>query len=324
MATRGQPTEFVISDEGEPHSRRRRELLRAHPELRQLFGNDPRTAWIVLALVFAQLGLAAFVPRLPLWGFLAVTYLVGAVFNHWLAMGIHEASHDLVLRGPRANRWLAMFANIPLLIPSAMSFRRYHLDHHTYLGIHGRDNDLPTRPEARIVGNSPLRKAFWLLSFLFIATLLRGFLKRPNRWEVLNMFTQALAVTAIGLALGRGGLGYLLLSTFFGMGLHPVAAHWIHEHYLFEKGQETYSYYGPLNRVNFNVGYHNEHHDLMWIPGRFLPLIRETAPEFYSGLRSHDSWIGIPWRFVFDRGMSHFSRMLRSYETFRRAQRVAA
>jgi sphingolipid delta-4 desaturase len=318
-------SDFAVSHEGEPHSRRRRELLKAHPELRTLFGYDPRSAWTIAALVAVQLSLAALVAwtRPPVWAFVLLAWAIGAVFAHWLAMGIHEASHDLCLRSERQNRWLAILANVPLFAPTAMAFRRFHLDHHTYLGVPGKDNDLPARGEARLIGASPWRKALWLCSFLLIAMFGRGFLKRPTRWEWINIAVQVPVVALQYWLLGPWGLGYLVLSTFFGTGPHPVAGHWIHEHYLFKPGQETYSYYGILNRVTFNVGYHNEHHDLMGIPGSRLPDVRRIAPEFYEPLESSRSWLAIQWRFVVDRGLSHFSRMTRSWETYLAARRTA-
>jgi sphingolipid delta-4 desaturase len=288
-------------------------------------GYDRRTALVIVGVVALQLGLAAWVGRGSLPGgavtFLLLAYFVGGTLNHWLAMGIHECSHYLAARTRRGNRWLAIVANLPGVVPSAMAFWRHHQDHHTYLGIEGRDNDLPSRLEVRRAGNSRLAKLLWLLTLPLTAPFTRGFLRTPNRWERINLAVQIVVSALIVVAFGWKALAYLLLSTFLGTGLHPAAAHWVHEHYLSEGRQETYSYYGPLNWVTFNVGYHVEHHDLFNVPGWKLPELRRMAPEFYDGLRTHRSWTGVLARFVWDPALSHASRIARSEATLRAARR---
>jgi sphingolipid delta-4 desaturase len=109
---------------------------------------------------------------------------------------------------------------------------------------------------------------------------------------------------------------------------------------------ETFSYYGSLNLICWNVGYHNEHHDFPRVPGWKLPLgiflyfffcfplisfstsfslrfsfllyivmffllVKAIAPEFYDNLPSHKSWTYVLYRFVTDPSISLYSRVLR-------------
>ena len=286
--------------EPEIHTLRRVKILQKHPEIKQLMGYDNWSGLLTLAVVACQLFFAYWIGTHwfqweTWWCFLLASYFVGAVMNHWVGMAIHEASHDLLAPKTNHNKWLSIIANIPILLPVAIAFRRHHLKHHSHLGIEAIDNDFPSHWEANMVDKSPFRKLVWLSFDVFFLTLARGFTVRPSRWEWLNIVVIVIADVLIAYYLGMGAITYLFLSTFFGYSLHPVAGHFIHEHFIFEEGQETNSYYGILNWFCFNVGYHNEHHDFMNIPGRLLPEYYEKTKAFYKDLSSTKSWT---WMFI--------------------------
>jgi fatty acid desaturase len=94
----------------------------------------------------------------------------------------------------------------------------------------------------------------------------------------------------------------ILLTTFFALGLHPLGGRWIQEHYyIMGKPQETYSYYGPLNWVMFNMGFHNEHHDFPMVAWSRLPQVSRLAPELYQTLFAHQSYSRLLLYFIFDK-----------------------
>lgn len=110
---------------------------------------------------------------------------------------------------------------------------------------------------------------------------------------------------------GLKSLTYLLAGTLLGGGLHPMAGHLIAEHYCFVDGQETYSYYGPLNALTYNVGLHNEHHDFPQVPHSRLHRLRAIAPEFYEPLARHASWVWVIWTFLTDKEVGPWTRIKR-------------
>jgi len=67
--------------------------------------------------------------------------------------------------------------------------------------------------------------------------------------------------------------------------------------------------------VMLNVGFHNEHHDLMMIPWNRLPALKKMAPEFYDTLVFHTSYWKLLGRFIFDSNISLYSRVTRDYQS---------
>ena len=133
-----------------------------------------------------------------------------------------------------------------------------------------------------------------------------------NRWIFINLICALAYDVAIVHFCGWAGLFYLLCSFSFSIGLHPVGARWIQEHYTNDPDQETYSYYGPINRICLNMGYHNEHHDFPTVPWNNLPRLRALAPEYYDTLQCHHSWSGLLFQFIFDPEYTLFCRVERT------------
>lgn len=321
------PTDFTYSPDPEPHGGRKAAILKAHPEITKLMKPEWRTKYIVAATVGLQMSMAILTLDWHWPAYLAALYIVGATANHSLFLAIHELSHNLGEPRPWMNKLVGMFANMPIGIAYCTTFRIYHAEHHRYQGHDDHDHtdaDLPSWLECYMITGSAfgyvdhtLRKTIFMFCQIF-AYALRPMAVRPELMPYddpmfyLNWTIQLSFDGTMVYLFGPKIMLYFLLSTFFAGSIHPTAGHFLSEHYVFEGKTETYSYYGPLNRLAYNVGYHNEHHDFPNIPWSNLPQVREIAPEFYNHLPQCESWPMAIVRYIFDNRISPFSRVKRT------------
>lgn len=304
--------DFFWSYTDEPHASRRKQILSQHPQIRELFGPDPWAFLQIVAVVSIQLYAATQLSSSSWLKILACSYFFGSFLNHNLFLAIHELSHNLAFSTPSLNKWLGIFANLPIGVPMSVTFQKYHLEHHRYQGVNGMDVDVPSMAEAKYVTNI-VSKCIWVMLQLFFYAIRPIFIKPkpPGMWEFINLIVQMALNTSLVYFFGWKSFMYLILSTFVGGGMHPMAGHFISEHYVFNPDQETYSYYGPLNLMSWSVGYHNEHHDFPRIPGSRLHKVKEIAPEYYENLKAYRSWSQVIYMYIMDRTVGPFTRMKR-------------
>jgi len=314
--------DYISSKDEEPHASRRTEILKAHPEIKSLYGHEWRTKYIVTGTVMLQIFMAWLTLEWRWTPYLLAIYVVGATATHSLFLAIHELAHNLGARTPSQNKAIAMLANLPISIPYCITFKPYHMDHHRNQGQDQIDTDIPTRLEGYVITDTAMgyvdhtvRKAAFMF-FQIFAYALRPMLVKPDLvpkdgWIALNWLVQFTFDGLIVAWLGPKAMLYFLLCAFFAGSIHPTAGHFIAEHYVVDGVTETYSYYGPLNSLTYNVGYHNEHHDFPFIAWSNLPKVRNIAPEFYDDLPQCKSWPGILARYIFDDSISPYSRVKR-------------
>lgn len=330
-------TDFEWTYTEEPHKTRREVIIAAHPEIKKLFGPHWLSKYICAFTVSVQIAMAIYCarPTTPWWQFLTIAFVVGGTACHSLTLAIHEMSHNLFFHKASHNIWYSYFANWPLVIPYAVMFKKYHLEHHRYQGVDGVDTDIPTALEGRLV-TTPFRKFLWVFcQVFFYAVRPMAINKKPfEEKDFYGWVVQILFVGTILQISGPWAIFYMLLSFFLGTGIHPCAGHFISEHYTNlasggnhktgmtpikaggeERGEklypdETFTYRGILNYVSYDVGIHVAHHDFPYISGLRLRQVEKLAPEFYDHLPVTTSWPGATWKYIFSNG-NPFDRVKR-------------
>ena len=97
-------------------------------------GDSSITYILTVVFVVAQLGMA-YALRNTSWPvFLIVTYVVGGTIAHASHVLIHDLTHFAGSTSPLVNRAFAILNNVCIGVPTAISFGKYHADHHNYLG----------------------------------------------------------------------------------------------------------------------------------------------------------------------------------------------
>lgn len=315
-------SEYYWSDTELTHKTRNREMMKAHgPEIRKLYGPDPWLRRLLTPFILVQLYCGYRVKDMSWPTFLLVAYFFGGTVAHSTFLAIHEITHNLCFITPTYNDLYAMFVNLIVPVPYAMMFKTYHAEHHRYLGWDGIDADLPTRFEGKFL--SSYAGKFFFLTFQVLFYAFRPTVVRTIKFErlhVINYVFQLSFNLLVYTLFGWWPLIYFMISVFFGTSWHPLAGHFVSEHFVLygEGKQETFSYYGVLNWVMWNAGYHIEHHDFPNVPWTRIAKLNTIAPEFYVDLIRTDSWAGALFDFLLDPEVNLCSRVVRELDAPKR------
>ncbi|KNC78029.1 hypothetical protein SARC_09523 [Sphaeroforma arctica JP610] len=271
----------------EIHQERKRAILKEFPEVKKLYGNEPRTAYYAYAVIAVMLTLA-YLCRNSYMLAIVFGFGPGPYLNAAVLVFIHEATHFLVWKTPAYNRILSIITNMVMCVPISEIFKQHHGAHHMNLGSEHFDVDVPTNFEVEFVGNSSFLKGCWLFFNMLILPA-RSLMKLPVRTDkfLIANWIACLGFGAVAFYLSLPSFVFLMLSLLNSQGLHPANARQIQRHVhdgsdeMKNRGYmpHTYSYYGPANKYFLNVGYHIEHHDFSQIPWTKLPELKRIAGE---------------------------------------------
>lgn len=292
--------EFMSSDR-QWHIERSRKILEAHPEIKQYFGNYPLSVVPIVTLIIIQWFFAWLVRDLSWWAIGLVALLWGQFVLHSLSVFIHEAAHNLVLKGKLGNAftlWLIELGS--LSFGKSLTYVGIHgKSHHKHLNDYQQDYEWFDKKQAYFRTHNP----YWRTAEAILHLLPGGVVVtdlsldwlipveprqipsayQPLWLKILLIFTSLSLYALAWYAISWQAALYLFWS------LTLMVGHWgitfkgqsIAEHHIYQNGK-TYSTYSWTNLPFFNTGYHDEHHTFANIPWIHLPKIKQIAPEYFT------------------------------------------
>jgi sphingolipid delta-4 desaturase len=284
----GMETETVYDHIDKYHSSRRAKLLSTHPELRSLMQVDPSFKYVAALSAITQLIVSYWLNDKPIWFVVLMGCFIGPLFNVSIANAIHEIVHDLAIDGSAlANKVFGNFINFALAWPMSGEYYRTHRNHHAYLGS-DLDVKYPTVEEALKYDQDVWSRVKFILNhpLAFGERWCDNLKEQLTDYMVWNSRTVYAFDVVILFVFGWKSLLYLLISfwmndSVFILGSMNYLDHWVSDDGI----PYTCSHYGMINLINYNIGYHREHHDMPNIPGRYLVLVYKYAKEHYDDER---------------------------------------
>ena len=315
------------------HLEMRREILRAHPEVRHLFGAEPRGVLAAIAILAVHWTIVWAVAQTNIAVVFLVALFVGQVTIHAAGALVHESAHFLVVRQRRGK--LAFDLLIEVITTSfarQLTYQHEHVtSHHAHLGNYERDYEhedvcrFTARRRHRAA--HPVAQRVLTIAELAVHLLPGGFLiadrlflpyyRRATGQAVADaqrvigasratsaeraLFIAVSLATNVFLWMAFGFLGWLYhvwsLSLFLGKCGVTNLGQSLAEHPGDDDVNPTRSTYWWGNKLLFNTGYHNEHHTFPNVPWTRLPALKALAPEVFGRVEGR-SYFVCWWRHV--------------------------
>ena len=283
------------------HVERSQKILQAYPEIKEYFGNYPLSIIYIVALSLLQWCLAYLVKDMSWWLIGLISLLIGQFILHSLAVFVHEAAHNLVLKGRFGSAltlWLIELGS--LSFGKSLTYVSIHgKSHHRYLNDYEQDYEWWDKRQSNFLTQNP----YWRLGETLVHLLPGGVaitdlvmaliipaesrqLKsayKPTYFNVLLIVTSLSLYAAAWYFISWQATLYLFWS------LTLVVSNWgitfkgqsIAEHHIYQAGK-TYSTYQWTNLPFFNTGFHDEHHTFANVAWIHLPKIKKIAPEYFT------------------------------------------
>ncbi|MEC4803016.1 MAG: fatty acid desaturase [Jaaginema sp. PMC 1079.18] len=298
--------------DSEWHIQRQKEILLAHPEIKQYFCYYPYSLVPLVLLVLLQWSIAITMSLMPWWGVGLFALFLGQFICHAIATFIHEAAHQRILKTQLGNSFVLFIIEVGSLsfAKSAEYVAKHGSSHHRYLNDYIRDYEWWDRIQVNRLKCKPLWRCTEALLHLLpagsiVGDILVDWLSEKDVTRIierrnLNLsFQYFLMLTSLSLYLMAWQFIGWQTALYFAWSISIMVGNWgitmkgqsIAEHNIENNGR-TYSTYGWINIFLFNTGYHDEHHTFPQIPWVYLPIVRKLAPSYFqnSSGKSYFFW----------------------------------